>query len=433
MSDNKKKQKHRIDFKTLFNDNRFLKIVSTLAAIALWLSVSLGEDNSVTVIIDKVPVDTTAISQSIESVGMEIVGGAEQTVSVRVEGRREVVGNLTAKDIRVTPQIGESITGAGTYSLRLNATKSNNLDSYEIVSVTPERINLTLDRVQSKKFTVEIDITSVSAVDKGLLLGEPTCSVTEVAVKGAQNIIDSIDSVVAKVTPGGVISRSTTYTAKLMYFDAAGNQLDVAKDIIAEIDEVSIVVPVLKEKSMELRVGFTNVPDYLNTDFIRYSLDNKSILVAAPIDVVDSIQNLTAGYLDLSKAQVGSEVSFEIELPAGFVNRDDFTSVKLTLDPAYFSARAFNISSFNVKGVPEGYTVTVKDAAVDGVSMVGLTSDVTSLKEEEISMEIDASSLIADGKITTGERKINTSVIVSSGKTVWATGSYTVTVNVEKE
>ena len=433
MNNQKQKKKKQYDLKHLLSNNRFLQVVSILVSVLLWLSIAMGEDNSITTVITDVPVDVSSITTSVDSIGMDIVGGLGQTVNVRVEGRREVVGNLTAADIRVTPQIGESITDAGTYSLRLNATKANNLDSYEIVSVSPERINLTFDRVQSKKLAVEIDINTISVSGSGLLLGEPTCSSTEVAIKGAQNVIESVYRVVAKVENGGTISKSTTFAATLHYYDAAGKEIKASGQITADNESFSVVVPVLKEKSAELRVGFTNVPSYLNTDFIKYSLDHSAIQVAGPTDVIDSVENITIGYLDLSKAQIGENVEFSIELPSGFVNRSSFTKVNLKLDSGNYAAKAFNVANFSFKGVPDGYTVSVMQSSVDGVNMMGLASDIASLSAGELHMEIDVSAMTgADGAIVVGERKVKANVVVSSGKTVWARGSYTVNIKVEK-
>ncbi|MBQ1235271.1 MAG: hypothetical protein IIX77_06585 [Oscillospiraceae bacterium] len=432
MSNTKQKKKQH-DLKHLLSNNRFLQVVSILVSVLLWLSIAMGEDNSITAVITDVPVDTSAISASVDSIGMDIVGGLGQTVSVRVEGRREVVGNLTASDIRVTPQIGESITDPGTYSLRLNAAKGNNLDSYEIVSVSPERINLTFDRVQSKKLAVEIDINTVSVNGSGLLLGEPTCSSKEIAIKGAQNVIDSVYRVVAKVENGGTIGKSTTFNAVLHYYDASGNEIKGAGQITADNENLTVVVPVLKEKSVELRVGFTNVPSYLNTDFIKYSLDYSAIQVAGPVDVIDSVQNITIGYLDLSKAQIGENVEFNIELPNGFVNRSSFEKVTLKMDSATYASKAFNVANFSFSGVPDGYTVSVMQPSVDGVNMMGLTGDITSLSAGELHMEVDVSAMGGpDGVIAEGERKVKANVVVSSGKTVWARGNYTVNIKVEK-
>ena len=417
----KKLNKRSFSLKKMLKSNRMYQFLSLIAAIALWFALA-SSDSSANATVANIPVDTTALSNSLESMGMDIVSGGNVTVSVRVEGKREVVGNLTSSDILVTPA-AINIDEPGTYSIGLVATKKDSLDDYQIISVLPERIEVVVKKVTSKKVSVEVDTSNVLA-EGDLILGQATCSVSEVNLVGSEELLERIDRAVAMVPTKTIVSESTTLKAKMVYFDEAGVEVDVSEGLLTGAEDITITVPVLKTSTVSLRVGYSNVPTGLNTDHISATLSTTSIKVAGPADAIDKVETITVGYIDLSKVEVGKEFTFDIELPSGFVNLDSAQSVTVFFSSDDFAQKGITITNPQIL-TASGYTGSLTAESLT-ITVMGLKNDINSLTADDLSVTIDCTEIKNEGDVTA-----QVVVTAPGGEVVWACNRPTAAVHIQ--
>ena len=82
----------------LFDNDFFVKILSVLAAVIGWFLVALIVNPNVEATIHNVPVRVAVEQSTAQQMGLDVVGGGDQTISISVKGKRYQVGALTVDD-----------------------------------------------------------------------------------------------------------------------------------------------------------------------------------------------------------------------------------------------------------------------------------------------------------------------------------------------
>lgn len=126
----------KFSLKKLIDDDRYLRVFSVVIAIVVWFAV-------INLISDEAPRSISGVSLDIESqmadlrqMGLVPIEGTDQKIEVVVEGKRTVVGNLQPEDLNAVLELS-GIDSPGTYDLKVNVSKNNTGNDYQIVSVAP--------------------------------------------------------------------------------------------------------------------------------------------------------------------------------------------------------------------------------------------------------------------------------------------------------
>ena len=198
-------------------------VVSFLLAFVLWAVVVLSVNSTGTRTIDGVVVRIPSTGASFHALGLEIIddGQTTYTASVTVSGDRAVIGALNEDSFTVTP-VFTSVTQPGTYTLQLQATKTNQMQNFTIRSVNPAELSLTFAEVVTENFNVIPEVTGIS-VAEGYVLQPVTCTPGTIQISGAESSIERISKVVAVAAVDKELSESTTAYGNIHLLDEAGN------------------------------------------------------------------------------------------------------------------------------------------------------------------------------------------------------------------
>ena len=129
----------------LLNNDKFLMIISLIIAIGIWVSVSPQRDMTV-----NCPVTLSTKNSSAEKLGLQVINGGEQNISVTVEGEWYSISELNSDDITISYSFG-GIVDSGDYEIAITATKTNNTADFTIKSISPEKVKVSLDHISTKK------------------------------------------------------------------------------------------------------------------------------------------------------------------------------------------------------------------------------------------------------------------------------------------
>ncbi len=407
----------KIDLKGLFESSRFVKVFSVLLAIIAWLIMVLIVDTETTATIKQVPVQINLEDTVAQSLGLEPIEGGEQYVNVLVSGKRYVVGALKPEDITATVSLGNVIE-PGQYTLNVNTQETVESLDYSIIATTPKTIGVAFDRMKTKKMAVEVETKDISVHDE-YIMEKAYASTTSVSLHGPEADIDLIDRVVATTDVSGVLEKTVIQPAQIKYYDAENKELNLPK-VTCTPDDIEITIPVYKQKTLPLQIQFTNVPTDFPIDAIRYTLSEKEILVATPIDATD-ISALDIGFIDFREFDINKDYSFNVTLPNGYLNLSNLKSVEVTFNFIGYSSKNVTVTSTLLKNAPSGYDVTASNNPID-VKLYGPSATLDSLRSEDIIVEVD----LANTDIKAGSQKVPAKVYVTGKKAVWAVGQYDV-------
>ena len=111
----------KLNFKVLFDNDKFLWFLSFLFAFMLWFTVVNTIDTTADRSITNVPVSFDSSSESLEAMGLDVVLDEPIMVKVDMSGERSVVANVDRQDLLVQADL-TGVTSAGEYTVHLSVT-----------------------------------------------------------------------------------------------------------------------------------------------------------------------------------------------------------------------------------------------------------------------------------------------------------------------
>lgn len=411
--------------KSLFENKRFVQVFSLVCAIVAWFLVIFFVSPETDETIYDVPVNVVLYDTAAERMGLQIVDGTDQTVSVKVHGNRRRISGLTADDVSLTASLS-SVTGAGVFELPVIGSKVSGVD-FEIVGISPATISVKFDRLVTKSFEVELDLEGVNVAD-GYMREEAVVSPLEVTVTGPQEDVDKIAGCRVSLALEDTLTQTLIVREqKIRLMDEDGGEIE--NDALSlDAETASVTVPVLQVMELPVRLSFINMPEYLAESSLKYTLSNTSILVAGPTSLVSGYTQISIGYVDVKNMTPTSSYLFDVNLPTGFVNMENIKSISVKFEMDDYISKTFDVSDIRIVNQPANYDVSVTTKEIDSVTVYGPRAVLESMTANDLVAEVDMSGQ----SISLGQYRRPASIYIPAKDKVWASGEYTVMIVVEE-
>lgn len=178
-----------------------LKLMSVIIGIVVWLLVVNIDDPIVSDTIQGVTV-TIKNEAYVESAGlMCLVEEDQDVISVTVKGKRSVVDNIKASDIKAVADLTQ-ITNMRTTPVMVPISVSCPGISPANIKSDPLNMSISLDDKMTLEFLVTVS-SGESTPGKGYEIGSLTASPEKIKITGPQSLIQKIDKVIATVNLDG--------------------------------------------------------------------------------------------------------------------------------------------------------------------------------------------------------------------------------------
>ncbi len=434
----------------LFNNNRFLMVLSFLLAVVIWFVVSVVYSPETSRTIAGVPVE---FNFSDELAGYRAFSASELFAKVEIKGKKYVVEQLSAEDIMVSASV-DSITGSGMYTLDLTAKKRVSSGDYTVTTLTPS-VNVMVDAYRTMKLPVEIicegaTIPEIKETNQNLLL-EPTFMQEDqqtVTISGPETQVSKIAYATAVATVNEELTQSKQFHAGLLLHDVQGNVLYDANNKISTLNFVTlsyettqIMANVNLRKTVPLKFATAGAPTSAPSVSLREVTGSQtatdtqvnSVVIKGAMDVISKIDHIVLdGTVDFTQIDPAKPESFQfkLQLPSiAGVMYDEYTNLTdlyfvATVTNPHVTSRSFDIPAnrITVQNLPSQYTATVQ-SALKGVVIVGPADSVRSLSVSGLQVVVDASSVSA-----TGAANLNAKIVITGSRSCWVQGSYQVVV-----
>ena len=180
-----KKNKSKISFENLLNNNRFLLVLSLVIALALWVWVAIDKSPEVQTVITNVPVKINLENSVPQQLGLQIFGKSEFTVDVTVTGKKYILSSLDADDIVIEANTNY-VNSAGIKTLQLNAVPSENSDDFDIISLSSTYIDIFFDTYKEVELPLSSNVVTTlkTLVPEECILGDVVFSKSTVIING---------------------------------------------------------------------------------------------------------------------------------------------------------------------------------------------------------------------------------------------------------
>lgn len=396
----------------------FTMLLSFIMAVAIWVVVVTFFSTDARKTIKDVPIDVS-YNASYLILDLEIIEKNIDTVDVTVVGPRNIVGALTKDDIIVYPQFN-NVKIAGRYDLSLNAVKKSAIMEYQIEALSDYQVTVRFDHLVEKTFKIESDISNLT-IPSEFMVDKIITTPETVTIKGPENTVNKIERVVASVEQQEV-SQTTVIPAKLTLYGENDTPID-ATHISYDVDEFNVTVPVLKEITVPVTVGYTNVPEGFDTSVLPVSLSQQDITLAVPSRTADSVKEFVVGYIDLSTLDMDNPYIFEVTMPGGYKNMKEVSQISAKVDSDNLASKSVVVDDIKIINAGEQKIEVLTDS-INHVELVGDKQELKELKGSDVVAQID----MAQVALAQGQQTVEVDIIVTSTDKVFARGTYYVTI-----
>lgn len=412
-----------VSIQSLFNNNKFVALFSLVCAVLLWFTVCMQQTTDFNDTVSNVPVTVSYENSMAQDLGLELIGDIKTTVDVHVTGTRYAITSLDADDFNARVSLS-SVTKAGTYTLSIEVISKASSSDYTITSWSPAEVELTFDKIISRTLPLEIITPNLTAAE-GYLMETAYGDFDYITVTGPQTEVNKISRCVVNIPTEQELSETLTTTGTVTLVDEMGAAVS-SENIEYDHNTVTVTVPIYKTKELPLNVEFVNVPRGFPIEQLGYTLSRNSILVASPSETIDNVDAITVGPIDFREIDIGTELTLDITLNAGLKNVENVTSVTVTFPTYGLSARTLDLNNFVFENLPSGYDITTLSDSIENIRVVGDSSIIADLTQEDLVGIIDLSQY----SLSRGRYTVSVKVYVQGKVLAWAVGEYSVSIDV---
>ncbi|WP_163528054.1 YbbR-like domain-containing protein [Halobacillus ihumii] len=298
----------------LFRNRWFIRIISLLLAVLLWVSINiddsmdsedqwLSEGSSDMEIMNNIPLDVQFDSEQY------VVSGLPQDVVVSVQGPQGATAPVVRqKNFTIYADLTD--LGPGTHEVSLQHT---GITSNLTVNIEPKVVEVTIEEKDSEDFNVSVDYINESKVENEYVIGEPKVEPETVTITGAASVIDRVALVQTIVDVGSADESIENLESPVKVYDAQGNELNVLSDP----STVEVTVPIKKpEKTVPISVvPRGGAPEGVIVDSI--TTETKEVVISGPKDVLSEIKSLDEIPVDVTEVTEDQTKEVDIPLPEG--------------------------------------------------------------------------------------------------------------------
>lgn len=412
---------------SIFDNRTFLMVLSAVMAFLAWLFVALDSNDTKGKTISGVAVDMEEVDESIGKLGLSTISTEQPKVTVRVEGVIYDIGNLSASDILVYPDISK-VTTAGMHTVELKGEIRDRNKNITIEEISPPSVQLKFDSLQTKTLEIKPKLSGYSAPADNYLIRDVVVSPSTVELTGPAEDISRVSQCVIEKDVDEELTGSYSEVLPLTFLDIDGNELDL-KYVVSDVTEARATIPILKKKVVPVKLNFMNVPDGFPVEQLKFDISNEEIEIAGPQEAIDQYREISLGQIDLKTLDIGKTESFTVKLPTGFVNTQNIQNVLVQFKGTGMVKKNFNVSNIQVQNVPLNYNAQPTTPEITNVQVIGPKEVMENLTAGDIVATVD---LGESSSIVSGQVELPVKISVPKKGMVWAVGDYKAIVSIEE-
>ncbi len=409
----------------LFNNNIFWAIISLLTALCIWVYMTGTQQEVIEVNLNGVEVVFNGEDTLQSQRGLVITDVSDQTVDVTISGTRLNISSLSASDVKAVIDVtGYSRATSVSTSYTLVYPDRVDASAVSIVSASTRNISFQLTQMDSEDVPVEVSFTG--SVADGYLLGDIEYEPGTIQVNGPRSVLDTIDHAYAEISLTD-LSETRTVDSAFVLFDADGNEID-QRGLEFNVSTISVTIPVSVIKTVPIVPTFTEGAGATSAN-TRYTLDVSEITLAGDASVMDGINKIDVGPIDLTSFELTSEFDLRVVLPNDVENISGIERVKVTVEITGLEVRDYTITNIDYTGLPENYSAELVTHSLT-VTLRGSSENLDRISSNNTTINLRA---VADLSKTTATGTMDTSnveIFVDGVTNVGAVGTYRLTFNI---
>ena len=343
------------------------------------------------------------------------------TVNMKISGNRSDLNKVNSNNIVVKVDLSKVYDPGQTYLIYSHAfTGDVSQNALSVENKFPSGITITTDTRLTKEVPVKV-VYSGSAPE-GFISDTENAVLDRsyVNVTGPSAVVELIDHARIDVD---LSAQSETISDHFVYTlcDKDGRPVD-AEQIVTDVGEIylNLTIHRFQEAKLLLNVTYGGGANESNT---KIQLSSETIRISGSEKLLDGLQELVIGSVDLSTVETDTVLTFPIVLPEGVTNLSGITDVAVTIDFDNLVTKKFTVDNIKVINVPEGMEYDLMNEVLE-VTLRGSSTQITNLDPENISIVVDLSGKEAGTFTVKASIEVNQEGVIGIG----AMGTHSVSV-----
>lgn len=348
------------------------------------------------------------------------------TVNMKLSGNRSDLNKLNSSNIIVKVDMSKIYDPGETqllYSYSFPGDVSQSAVTVE--NKFPSTITITTDTKLTKDVPVKV-VYSGSAPE-GFISDTENAVLDRsyVTVTGPGSVVELIDHARIDVdlsAQSETISESFVYTL----CDRDDQPVD-AEQIVTDVGEIylNLTIHRFQEAELMLNVTYGGGANATNT---KITMTPEIIRISGSEKVLEALNDLVVGSVDLSAIEANTTMVFPIVLPEGVTNLSGVSEVSVSIAFDDLKTKKLTVSNIEVINVPEGMVYDLMNEVLD-VTFRGDAALIKELDPDDISVVVDLSDKEAGTFTVKATIQINNSKLSAIGEL----GTYSVSLTLFEE
>jgi YbbR domain-containing protein len=328
----------------------FTIIISLVIAILLWVYVVNYENNNIPATITGIPISYIGEDDILEDRQLLVSDKIEQTVSVKVLGKRSIVSSLTKDSFIITADLTNvTQSGENNIAYTVDFVKNLNTEGVYILEKSPQILRVIIDNMTKKTVEVREDFQGSTA--EGYMKEPVTFNPATVTVSGPEEVISKIEYASVLIKREN-LSKSVSGTVSYDLRDADDNIISVER-LSLEPELVSFYVPVVKTKDVVLSVELIEGGGAKKKDAV-IEITPQVITLSGDAATLDGINQIYLGTIDLSSFISSTNQVFSIPLPNDVTNISGETEASVTVTVKGLETKRLYTTNIELINAAEG-------------------------------------------------------------------------------
>lgn len=397
-------------------------LLSLAVAIGLWLYVVTFVTTGYEETFYNIPVVLQG-ETLLEERGLMITSNKKPTVNLKLAGERSNMMNLSSANITVTADLSR-IYEPGEHGLTFTPSYPGNVPSnaISVQNRNPERILVTVEKRVTK--TVDVTVAYEGALPADLIYDKENIVLdyTSVNISGPESVLAQITQARITVDLDG---RNESIEEKFVYTlcDQAGKPVDAAL-VTTDVEQIGLKLKIKRFKEVKLVLNVVSGGGA--TEFTSaITIDPATIRVSGSEALLDGMDVLELGSINLGEIEEGFSKAYPIVLPEGVTNESGLTEAKVEISFPNLKTKTLSVTNIQAINVPEGREVDLITKLLE-VQLRGPVDMIDKIDESAVTVTVDFTDAAAGS--ATMKAEINISSTFSG---VGAVGTYSVSATLD--
>ena len=301
---------------SVFQRNLPAKIIALLVAIVLWFFIMNDQNPSLDGSFN-VPLSVVNAPEGCK------ISRSEDVIKVRVKGPRSLFVSANANEFKAYVDLNGADEGKQEVKVQTVLPQG-----FELISASPETVNVTVDKIIQKKVQVNLIVTGAPA--PGNTVAHITQSEVMVAVEGPRPAVEEVTHAIGYV---GLTGNNADFSldVPITPVNADGREVEGIKIIPEKVQASVQLARGLTKKVVSIKAVFADdLPIGYATANVR--LDPSKIEIAGEEQLINHLDSISTEKISLAGMTKSGKKTVKLELPQGVVvtNKEIVVSIEIT-------------------------------------------------------------------------------------------------------